>query len=133
MLRVDGEHYLIVVQVDRLHVGERERPYQTYLHLVRLQHRQHLLGAAGADRNIDALVLAAEGVQDTGQDVGADREGGAQVQRTELYVAHLVDGLTPLHQGLQDPLRVGEEGETGIGQPHPAAAALEQLLAHLTL
>ncbi len=133
VLPVDDEHYLVVVQVDGLYVRMRQGADQPDLDLVGLKHGQHLFGAACVDRDIDAAVAAAKSAQDVGESVGGDRESGAQVEGPDLDVAHLVDDVPPFSHRLQDALRVGEEGEAGVREPHAAAAAFEQLLAQLTL
>ena len=66
------------------------------LHLVGEEHVQHLLGAAGADDDVDAGELLAEGVEDVRQDVRGDRDRGAEAQGAELDVADLLDGVAGL-------------------------------------
>jgi hypothetical protein len=93
------------------------------------QHREHLLRAAGTDEDIDAWETLAESVEDTGENVGRDRDCGAEAKGAKLDVAHLFDGVAAFLQGLEEALDVRAEGVAGVGKTYATPAAFEELFA----
>src|SRR5207237_10652506 len=84
-----GEHDLVFVQIDSLDVGVGERANEADLNFVGKEHIHYLLRAARTDYDVDAWVLAAEGVQDARQDVGRNGRRGAEPEGAGLHVLNV--------------------------------------------
>jgi hypothetical protein len=117
------------VQRDALDLGVDQRAHDPQLHLVVQDHLEDLLGAAGLDGQADVGVGGAEPGQQRRQGVGADGRGRPQDQPAGHTPAQLDQALAAVGQGGQGVLGIGQKRLPGLGQPHPAAGADEQLLA----
>jgi len=95
-----GKYDLVFIQVDRFDIAVGEGTNEADLHLVGEEHVHHLLRAPGADDDVDAGVLPAEGVENAGQDVGRDSWRRAEPERASLHVLHLTDRVAALLQSL---------------------------------
>ena len=128
---VGDQDQLVFDQALGLDVLVVDGAHEADLGLVLQQHLQHLLGAAGAHRDLDAREAGAEGLEQARQDVGADRRRRGEDQRAGLQVAQRVDGVAAGVQGLQHALGVGQEAGADLGEADAAAGALEQALAQV--
>ena len=88
---------------------------------------------AGAHHQPDARVLGLEPMQHRGQDVGAHRRRGPDLQLPRSPGAHLLDRLAPPVHRRQGVLGVRQEGATRLGQPAAVAAAHQQRHAQVAL
>jgi hypothetical protein len=92
-------------------------------------HLEDLLGGAGLHGQADVRVAGREAGQQGRQGVGADGRRRAEDQSAGHPPAELAEALAAVGQGPQGMLGIGQERLPGLGQPHPAPGADEQLLA----
>jgi hypothetical protein len=74
-----------------------------------------------------------ETLEDRGEDVRRDGGGGAEGELAGAPARDVADVPTALADGLERPLRVGEEGPAGIREPHAPTRAHEERHAELSL
>ena len=72
-------------------------------------------------------------LEDLRQDVRADGQRAAELERADVEVAHAVDRVAALLQRLERAARVRQERRAHLGQAHAAAVALEQRFAEIAL
>ena len=133
MVAVDDQHELVLDQPLRLDVLVIDGAHEPDLGFVRQQHCEDLLGAAGAHRDLDAREPRPEGLEDAGEDVGANRRRRREDQRAGLEVAQRLDGVAAGGQRLEDALGVGQEAGAHLCQADAPARSLEEALAQVAL
>jgi hypothetical protein len=131
--RTGDQDQLVGVQRRRLDLRVTEGAHDAELHLVVQHHLEDLLGGAGLDGQAHARMPGAEAGQRVGQDVGADGRRRAEDQPAGDAAAQLVQALAAVAEGTDDVLGVGQERLPGVGEPHAAPGADEQLLAEVGL
>lgn len=130
---VHDEHDLVLVERHALDVGMAERAHEAELHLVAQHHVQHLLGVPRADGQPDRRVRGAEALQDRREDVRADRGGRAEQELSGGAASEVRQQLATVGERHERALGVGQEGASGLREPHPAARPDEQRPAELPL
>jgi hypothetical protein len=133
VLGVRDEHHLVLIELDCLDVGADDSADEACLHLLAHHHAQDLIGATRLHGDLHAGKALVVSLQDAWEDVGADGERRAETQATRLQPALLLEGATPLFEGLQRALGVRQEAASGVGEADAAPIAFEQRLAQLAL
>ncbi len=128
--RVHDEHELVLVERELLDVGIVEGAEQPDGDLVALDELDHLLGVAGAHRDLNARVRLGEPFEDRGQRVGRDDRRRADRDVAGGAARELGQDRPRLGDRLQRPFGVGEEGAPGLGHAHAASPADEERRAH---
>ena len=103
------------------------------LHFVVEHHLRDLLAAAGADRDLNVGLSDGIALQEVWQDVRADRRCSTDHEAATRACAERVHRLGCVAGGPQGSLSMRLQSQTGIGEAHASAQALEQADAELSL
>jgi hypothetical protein len=88
MVRMRDQDALIVIEVNRLHVGVLHVSSKAYLNLFIKDHLEYLGRPAYLDVQISVGMLLVEFFQDPRKDIGADHSRGGHVEDTGGSLAH---------------------------------------------
>ena len=125
-LRPRHQHERIVPQAQRLHPGMVQRARDPDVRLARQHHLQHFPRVAGAHGDHHLGMGGLEALEHVGQQVGADREGGRELDGAAAGRPEVVHGLAGGRGGVEELLGVRAERAAGRRQRQPGLAAHEQ-------
>ncbi len=106
-----------------------DRAHEADLDLFAQHHAEDLLAVPAAHRELNARVLLLEPMQDSGQDVGAHRRGGADREAAATSLDDVRDGAATDIESGQGAMRVREQGAARLGEPAAAPTAHEEAAA----